>query len=75
MADAISCSKVIVRRGSSNAYRIQGGSGGKSFISVMICGSACGDILPPFIVYRAKRLFQDWCLGGPADTGFSSSAK
>jgi hypothetical protein len=71
MKHAISCSKLNVRRGSSNAYRVQGGSGGKSFISVMICGSACGEILPLFIVYRTKQLFQEWCLSGPAGTEFS----
>ena len=75
MADGISYSKVIVRRGTSNAYRTQGGTGGKSFISVMFCASATGQLLPPFIVYKAKRLFQEWCVGGPADTGFSASEK
>lgn len=75
MSDAISCSKVIVRRGSSFAYRKQGGSGGKSFTSVMMCASATGALLPPFVVYRSKRLFSEWCLGGPCDTGFSNSDK
>jgi hypothetical protein len=75
MSDAISCSKVIVRLGSSDAYRIQGGSGGKSFTTVMICASATGAILPPFIIYRSKRLFNEWCMGGPPDAGFSNSNK
>lgn len=75
MSDSISCSKVIVRRGSSDAYRIQGGSGGKSFTSVMMCASATGALLPPFIIYRSKRLFSEWCIGGPPDTGFSNSDK
>lgn len=64
MSDSISYSKVLVHRQTSHAYRIQGGSGGKSYISVMYCGSATGFLLPPFIIYKSKRLFQEWCVGG-----------
>ncbi|CAF4693727.1 unnamed protein product, partial [Rotaria sp. Silwood2] len=72
-ADAIGCSKVLVHRGTSNAYRIQGETGGKSFISVMICASATGDILPPYIIYRSKRLCQEWRIGGPPDAGYANT--
>jgi hypothetical protein len=73
MSDCISYSKVLVRRGTSNAYRVQGGSGGKSYTSVMFCASATGSLLPPFVIYKSKRLFHEWCSGGPADAGYSCS--
>ncbi|CAF4904409.1 unnamed protein product, partial [Rotaria socialis] len=67
LSDSISYSKVLVHRRTSNAYRIQGGSGGKSFTSVMFCASATGFLLPPFVVYKSKRfgwmektLFYEW---------------
>jgi hypothetical protein len=41
----------------------------------MFCGSATGVLLPPFVIYKSKRLFHEWCIGGPPDTGFDSSAK
>ncbi|CAF4113637.1 unnamed protein product, partial [Rotaria sordida] len=59
----------------SNAYRIQGGTGGKSYISVMFCGSAVGVLLPPFVIYKSKRLLDEWCIGGPSDTGYDCSKK
>lgn len=71
MSDAIGYSKVIVHRQTSNAYRVQGGTGGKSYISVMFCSSATGVLLPPFVVYKAKRMFGDWCVGGPEGAGYS----
>ncbi|CAF3192699.1 unnamed protein product, partial [Rotaria sp. Silwood2] len=72
-SDTTGSSKVLVHRGTSNAYKIEGGTGGKSFTSVLICASATGHILAPFVVYRSKRLFQEWCMGGPLNTGFSNS--
>jgi hypothetical protein len=74
-SDGASSSKVIVHRGTSNAYQVQGGSGGKAFTTVMICASATGQLIPPFVVYRSKRLFQEWCLGGPLGTGYATSEK
>jgi hypothetical protein len=59
LADGISYSKTIVRRGTSNAYRTQGGTGGKSIINVMFCASATGIFLPLFIVYKSKQLLQE----------------
>lgn len=73
--DGIGSSKVIVHRGTSNAYQVEGGTGGKSFTTVMMCGSATGQLIPPFVVYRGKRLFFEWCLGGPSGTSYSTAEK
>ncbi len=75
MSDNISYSKVLVHRQTSSAYRIQGGTGGKSYISVMFAASATGFLLSPFVIYKSKRLFQEWCLGGPPNTCFSNSER
>ena len=75
MFDNISYSKVIVHRHTSNAYRVQGGTGGRSYISVMFCGSATGLLLPPFVIYKSKRLFDEWCVGGPSGTGYDCAEK
>ncbi|CAF1550300.1 unnamed protein product, partial [Adineta ricciae] len=66
-------SKVLVHRQTINPYRTEGGTGGKAYITVMLCGSATGFLLPPFIIYKSKRLFQEWCTGGPTDAGYSNS--
>ncbi|CAF1140248.1 unnamed protein product [Rotaria magnacalcarata] len=73
LSDSISYSKVLVHRRTSNAYRIQGGSGGKSFASVMFCASATDFLLPPFVVYKSERLYQEWCSGGPPEACFYNS--
>ncbi|CAF1521897.1 unnamed protein product [Adineta steineri] len=73
MSDSVSYSKVLVHRQSTNSYRTQGGSGGRAYTTVIFCGSATGHLLPPFVIYKSKRLFQEWCTGGPPDAGYSNS--
>ena len=75
LSDGISYSKVVVHRQTTNAYRVQGGSGGKSYTSVMFAASATGFILPPFVIYKAKRMFNDWCIGGPDDAAYSCTER
>jgi hypothetical protein len=59
ISDSISYSKVLVRRQTSNAYRVQGGSG-KAYTSVMFCASATGFLLPSFVIYKSERLYEEW---------------
>ncbi|CAF1403252.1 unnamed protein product, partial [Didymodactylos carnosus] len=72
-ADGCQQKKVLVHRGTSNPYKVQGGTGGKSFTSVLICASATGTILPPYIIYKAKRLFGEWCINGPPGSGYATT--
>ncbi|CAF3985916.1 unnamed protein product, partial [Rotaria sordida] len=51
--------QVIIKRNSKFATCIQGGSG-KSYTTLLICISASGKFLPPYIIYRAHRLFDVW---------------
>ncbi|CAF3166771.1 unnamed protein product [Rotaria sp. Silwood2] len=75
LSDGISYSKVIIHRQSSYAYRIQGGTGGKSYTSVLFCGSATGALIPPFIIYKGRRLYEEWCIGGPQNAAYGNSEK
>ncbi|CAF4561957.1 unnamed protein product [Didymodactylos carnosus] len=54
---------VIVPRGERHVYEDNGGTG-KSFTTYLMCISASGDMLPPYIVYAAKNLCSSWCCGG-----------
>ena len=65
----------MVHRAATNADKIQGGIGGKSFITVIMCGSATGDMLPSYVIYNSERLFEEWCISGPPDAGYSNSDK
>lgn len=37
----------------------------KSAVTLMLCISASGDILPPYVVYKAANLWDSWREGGP----------
>jgi hypothetical protein len=40
----------------------------------MICGSASGEFLPPYVVYKGKNVYDSWCTGGPKGAVYTSSA-
>jgi len=43
----------------------------KSAISIMFAASASGTVLPPYVVYKAERLYDQWCIGGPKNTKYN----
>lgn len=55
--------KCIVKRGTKYPEAVANHA--KSGISVMFAGSANGDLLPPYIVYKSKNLYKQWTVGGP----------
>ncbi|XP_047107714.1 MFS-type transporter clz9-like [Schistocerca piceifrons] len=55
--------RVFGRRGSKRVYRMMGSS--KSSISVMFCGTASGELLPPYVVYGASHVYDTSRQGGP----------
>lgn len=63
--------KVIARRSCKHPETIIDTS--KSSISVMFSGSAAGDLLPPYIVYRAEHLYDSWTSGGPTGARYNRS--
>ncbi|XP_049764352.1 uncharacterized protein LOC126092673 [Schistocerca cancellata] len=55
--------RIIGQRGSKRVYRIMDSS--KSSISVMLCGTASGELLPPYAVYGTLHVYDTWRQGGP----------
>ncbi|KAJ4441325.1 hypothetical protein ANN_11180 [Periplaneta americana] len=45
----------------------------KAAVSIMICGNAAGDVLPPYVNYKSEHLWTTWTEGGPAHTRYNSS--
>lgn len=64
-------SKVIIRRGAKHAERIMDSS--KVSTSVMFSGTASGDVLPPFVVYKSKYIYDVWTERGPKGTVYGNS--
>lgn len=64
--------KVLVRRGHKRVERVQEHS--KSSISIMFCGTAEGQLIPPMVVYKSKHLYDNWTLGGPPGTIYRNSS-
>ena len=53
---------VLVSRGHGRLERLQDHS--KMAVSIMFCGSASGQILPPMVVYKALNLYNGWTQHG-----------
>ena len=71
LADNPGTKKCIFRRGVKYPERIINHSKGN--ISLMFCGSATGELLPPYVIYKAKNLYNTWVEGGPQGTRFGVS--
>jgi hypothetical protein len=47
---------------------------GKTMHTVLVCGSASGELLPPFVVYKGKHLYDSWSKGGPKGTQYTTTS-
>lgn len=63
--------RVICRRGTKYPEKVCNFS--KSSTSVMMCGNAAGELLPPFVVYKATQLWNTWMEGGPKHCRYQST--
>ena len=63
--------RVIFRRGTKYPEKVCNFS--KSSTSLMMCGSAAGEILPPFVVYKANQLWNTCMEGGPKKCRYQST--
>ena len=45
----------------------------KQATSIMFCGNADGEYLPPMVVYKAQNPYMEWTKGGPQGTLYSTS--
>ena len=50
-----------------------GGGSCREYITVHCAGSASGEQLPPFILYKGKNLFKRWTEGGAVGTLYDVS--
>jgi hypothetical protein len=39
----------------------------------MFCGSAAGQLLPVYVLYKAGNMYPSWAVGGPKGTIYNSS--
>ncbi|CAF4584080.1 unnamed protein product [Rotaria sp. Silwood2] len=51
--------QVIIKRNSKYGTCTQGGAG-KTYTTLIMCTSASGKFLPPYIIYRAQKLYDSW---------------
>ena len=64
--------KVVVKRGCKYPEMIMNSS--KASISLMICGNAVGEVLPPYVVYKAGKMWDNWRENGPKGTRYNNSS-
>ena len=64
---AVASRKIITRRGDKDVHET-GGVSGRDYITILAGGSAIGERLPPYIVYKGKHLQATHTQGGPPDT-------
>ena len=55
--------RVVCRRGIKYQEKVCNFS--KSRTSLMMCGSGAGELLPPFVLYKATKIWDTWTEGGP----------
>lgn len=58
MADDPGNKRCVYRRGVKHPEKIMNSS--KSSTTVMICGSADGTLLPPYVIYKSTHLYDTW---------------
>lgn len=73
LSDDPTATKIISRRGVKHPENIRNAS--EASISLMMCGSASGELLAPYAVYKSESMCPSWCQGGLTDCkyGYSQS--
>ena len=73
ISTSVASQKVLVKRGSRDVSEIGSGSG-REYITNLFCGSAVGERLSPYVVYKAETLDPSWTVGGPQGTRYVVSS-
>jgi len=71
LSDESGQKKVIMKRGCKYPERIINST--KSSTSLMFCGNATGELLPPYVVYKADCLWTTWTQNGPPHARYNRS--
>ena len=61
--------RMIFKRGTNYPERIMNGT--KSSTSIMLAGSAAGEVLPLYVVYKSEHLGDIWKQSGPQKTRYN----
>ena len=64
--------KLLCKQGAQSLHEVGGGTG-REHTTVHVCCCANGQRLPPFILYKAKNMYQQWMKGGPAGCRYGAS--
>lgn len=64
--------RVICRRGSKYVEQVCNTT--KTSVSVMFAGSASGELMPPYVVYKAEHLWDTWTLYGPKNCYYNRTS-
>lgn len=68
LSDDPGVKRCIFKRGVKYPERVRDSS--KACTSLMFCGSAAGQMLPPYVVYKSIHLYDTCMAGGPANTRY-----
>jgi len=71
LSDDPGSTKCIFRRGMKYPERVLNTS--KASISVMFAITGTGEVLPPYTVYKAERMYDQWTIGGPKNARYNRS--
>lgn len=71
LSDDPGSKKCIFRRRMKYPERVMNTS--KACISIMFAITEAGDVLPPYTVYKAERLYDQWTIGGPKNARYNRS--
>lgn len=72
LVDDPGCQKVITRRGTKYPERIRNSS--KACTSLMVCGSADGNVAPLYINYKSQKLWSTWTENGPEGARYNRTS-
>ncbi|XP_060802603.1 uncharacterized protein LOC132902258 [Amyelois transitella] len=72
LADDPGRRKVLTKRGTKYPERVMNHS--KASISIMMAGSADGQLLPPYVVYKAQNLYNTWTTNGPKGARYNRTS-
>ena len=69
--DIPSKGKLLFRRSCRHPEKIENSS--KSCFTVMFCGNASGEFLPPYIIFKGKQKWTDWIYNAPPGSRLNAS--
>jgi len=63
--------RVITKRGAKYPERVINST--KTATSLMFCGNAEGEVIPPYVVYKAESMWTTWTENGPTGARYNRS--